>query len=134
MDNSACLSGSERLSRLGYDLESEVDRQRAFSQNSRLKRFAFDQFHGIKAVAILFTIMKYTGDVGMAKLGGSACLTDKTGSRLWMIRDTYVDNFQRDRRVKHSVPTSVGCAHRTMAQLDGLTQIRDGNFKMPIPS
>ena len=71
-------------------------------RTSRFERLAFDQFHDVETLTVLFTVLSDARDIRMMNLRGRARFAQETRSDSGIFRDFSVDDFKRDRR--NSIP------------------------------
>ena len=69
-----CASAAARARRLLHDLERTGERHRSLAADALLERFALDQLHDVKALALLLAVVSDAGDVWMMYGGGAASL------------------------------------------------------------
>ena len=68
MHHAARFGGRQSASRLQDDFESEIQRQRPIAPHALFQRLAFDELHHVKALALLFAVVRDARDIRMMQL------------------------------------------------------------------
>src|SRR4029450_5366672 len=79
-----------------------------------------DKLHRIKALPILFTVMRYSRNVRMMNLRGRAGFAQKSGTSSGIFRQLSTDDLEGDRRIKNGVASTICDRHCPGAEYDGV--------------
>src|SRR6185503_14725112 len=99
--------GGQRARRLFDYFERERKRQWSIAANARFERFAFDQLHDIKTLAILFAVVSDTRNIRVSDLCGRARFAQKTRSDSGHFRDPSVYDFESDDGIQNRVTRTI---------------------------
>ena len=80
MHDATRFSGGECASRLLNHFKCKRKRHRTFATHFGLERFAFDQFHDVETLTVLFAIVSDARDIRMMNLRGRARFAQETRS------------------------------------------------------
>ena len=119
------LSGPRSRSQCARSLfcyfQGEGERHWPFTPDARLERLSLDQFHDIKTLAILFSIVTDLRDIRMVNLRSGARFAEETRASAGIFRHCAIDHFERDLGVQYRIASAVSYCHRSCAELDRKT-------------
>ena len=130
MHNATRFCRSQCARRLLYHFKRQRQRHRTFAPHFGLERFAFDQFHDIETLAVLFTVVSDTRDIRMTDLRGRARFAQEARSCAGILRDSSVDYFKRDNGIQHCVARAISYRHCSGAELDRKAVRADFHFEV----
>src|SRR6516162_345141 len=102
-------------------IQCEAERHSSITTHTRFERFAFDQFHRVETLAILFAVICHSSHVRMTNVRGRTRFAQKTRSRARVLRDFAIDNLESNERVQNCIARAVSYRHRSGAELNRKT-------------
>src|SRR5437899_11678081 len=119
MHDTADFCHSQRARGLLDYLQSNSEGHWPIAADAGLERFAFDQFHGIEALAILFAVISHPSDIWMMNVRSVARFVHETRPRARILRHASVNELQRNRRIQDSIVNGNRTPHSSCARLKG---------------
>src|SRR5262245_18318436 len=99
-------------------IQSHGERHWSIAPYTRFKRFAFDEFHSIETLAVLFSIINHASNIRMMNVRSCSRLAQKTRTCVGISRHFPVDDLEGYNRVQHCVVCTVGDGHRSRTELN----------------
>src|SRR5438067_4601199 len=121
MHNTADFRDSQRARGLLNYFQSDGKRHWPITADTGLKRFSFDEFHGIETLAVLLSIKGHLSDIRMMNVRSRARFAQKPRSRAGILRYTPIDDLKSNSRVQHCIVSAVSYGHRSRTQLNRKT-------------
>src|SRR6266480_7869948 len=121
MHNTACSRSGESTCRLLDYIQSDGKRHRAIAAHTRFKRYAFDQFHRVKALAILFAVICHASHIWVTNVRRRTRFAQKTGPRARILGDLAIDNLESNKRVQNCIARAISYGHRSRTELNRKT-------------
>src|SRR5262249_19367319 len=94
MHDTACFSSNQRPCRLLNYFQRKREWHWPVAADTGFERFALDQFHGIKTLAVSLPIVSDASDVWMTNVRRCARFTQKTRPRVGNLCYAAVDDFE----------------------------------------
>src|SRR5882724_2612126 len=132
MHHTAHFRGSQCERGLLDYFQGNSERHWPIAAHTLFERFALDEFHGVKALAVLLSVIGHPSNVWRMNVCSRARFAQKTRSRAGILRHASIDDFERDSRVQHGVASAVSYGHRSRTQLDGKTICTDLRLEVSV--
>src|SRR6186997_2050175 len=121
MDNTTLLSSSKAARGLFYHFKSKTQRKRPVPSHSFFECFAMNKLHGVKAFAILLTVMNDSRHIRMLNLRGRPGLAQKSRTSSGIFRQLSADNLEGDCRIKNGVSRAIRHRHCSGTEYDRIS-------------
>src|SRR6476619_2984450 len=117
MYDTACFRSGESACRLLDYIQRDGERHRPIAAHTRFKRFAFDQFHRVKTLAVLFAVICHPSHIWVTNVCRRTRFAQKTGPRTRILRDFAIDDLESNNRVQNCVAGAISYGHRSRTEL-----------------
>src|SRR5438067_10137613 len=121
MHNAACFRSGESTCRLLDYIQSDGERHWSVAAHTCFKRFAFDQFHRVKTLAILFAVICHASHIWVTNVRRRTRFAQKTGPRARILRDLAIDDLEGNNRVQNCIARAISYGHRSRTELNRKT-------------
>src|SRR5262249_19161652 len=121
MHDTAGFCSNKSTCSLFNHIQCQGERHGSVATYTRFERFAFDQFHRVETLAILFTVICHSSHVWMTNVRGRTRFAQKTRSRARVLRHFAIDNLESNERVQNCIARAVSYRHRSGTELNGKT-------------
>src|SRR5439155_1487221 len=111
MHHTAHFRGSQCECGLLNYFQRNSERHWPITVHTGFERFAIDQFHGIEALAVLFSVISHPSNVWMMNVRSGTRFAQKPRARAGILRNTSVDDLQRNDRIQNRIASAVGYGH-----------------------
>src|SRR4029077_19330958 len=98
-------------------IQCDGKRHRSITAYMCFERFAFDQFHRVKALAILLAVIRHPGHVWVTNIRRRTCFAQKTGPRAGILCDLAIDDLERNKRIQNCIARAISDGHRSGTKL-----------------
>src|SRR4029077_7805792 len=130
MHDATGFSGRERTRRLLDYFERECERHWTFATDLSFERFAFDQFHNVETLTVLFTVVSDARDIGMMDLRGRARFAQEARSDSGHLRDLSVYDLKSDDGIQNRVACAISNRDCSGAELNRKTVHSDFHLEV----
>src|SRR4249919_1453641 len=113
-------SGESTCSLLDH-IQSDGERHRSIAAHARFERFAFDQFHRVETLAILFAVICHPSHIWMTNVRRRTRFAQKTGSRARILRHLAIDDLESNKRVQNCIARPISYGHCSRTELNRKT-------------
>src|SRR4029453_12289807 len=107
MHHAARFRDSQRARSLLSYFQGRSEWHWSITPHTCFERFAMDKFHRIETLAVLLSVISHLSNVWVMNVRGCARFAQKTGSRIAILRDAPVDDFESYSRVQHCIASAV---------------------------
>src|SRR4029077_18038346 len=80
--------------------------------------FAFDQFHRVETLAILFAVICHPGHIWVTNVCRRTRFAQKTGPRARILRDLAIDDLESNKRVQNCIARAISYGHCSRTELN----------------
>src|SRR6476661_8080338 len=119
-DTAGFCSSESACSLLDY-IQGDRERHRSIAAHTRFKRFAFDQFHGVKTLAILFAVICHPSHIWVTNVRRRTRFAQKTGPRARILRDLPINDLESNKRVQNCIAGAISYGHCSRTELNRKT-------------
>ena len=105
----------------------------SLATHARFERFAFNQFHRVKTLTVLFSVICHPGHIWMTNVCRRTRFAQKTGPRARILRDFAIDNLESNKRVQNCVARAISYRHRSSTKLHRETVCSRLHFEVGVP-
>src|SRR5437762_1308645 len=121
MHNTAGFCSHKSTCRLLNYIQGDGELHRCIPAHSRFERFAFDQFHRVETLAILFAVIDHPSNMWVTNIRSRTSFAQKTRSRARVLRDLAIDDLESNKRVQNCIARAIGYGHRSRTELNRKT-------------
>src|SRR5262245_41489670 len=132
MHDTTSLRHHQSASSLLNYIQCEGERHRSIAAHTRFERFAFDQFHRVETLTVLFAIICHPSHIRMTNVRRRARFAKKTRPRARILCDFAINDFESNKRVQNRIPRAVSYGHRSGTELNGKTVCSRLYFKVSV--
>ena len=118
VNDPACFRRDQRLRGLHGNFQHQAGWQGSVPTHPGIKRLAFDQFHRVETLAVLFAVVRNRRNIGMLELRGCPCFAQEALTGGGVVGNAAANDLEGHRTVQHGVLRPVRSAHRPVPKLD----------------
>src|SRR5512132_4402540 len=119
-DTAGFCSGESTCGLLDY-IQRNGEWHSAIAAHARFERFAFDQFHRVKTLAILLAVICHASHIWVTNVCRRTLFAQKTGPRARILRDLAIDDLESNKRVQNCIARAICFGHRSRTELNRKT-------------
>src|SRR5436190_4952033 len=121
MHNTTDFCSHKSACRLLDYIQGDGELHRSIPAHARFKRFAFDQFHRVETLAILFAVIDHPSNIWVTNIRSRTRFAQKTRSRARVLRDLAIDDLESNKRVQNCIARAISYGHRSRTELNRKT-------------
>src|SRR5438874_11971207 len=118
MHNTAGFCSHKSTCRLLDYIQGDGELHRSIPAHSRFERFAFDQFHRVETLAILFAVIDHPSNIWVTNIRSRTRFAQKTRSRARVLRDLAIDDLESNKRVQNCSARAISYRRRSRTLLN----------------
>src|SRR5437762_7453890 len=121
MHNTAGFCSHKSTCRLLDYIQGDCELHRSIPTHSRFERLAFDQFHRVETLTILFAVIDHPSNIWVTNIRSRTRFAQKTRSRARVLRDLAIDDLESNKRVQNCIARAISYGHRSRTELNRKT-------------
>src|SRR6476469_1887259 len=133
MYNTTSFCSSESTCCLLDYIQREGERHRPVAAHTSFECFAFDQFHRIKTLPVLFAVICHPSHICVTNICRGTRFAQKTRPRARILRDFAIDNLESNKRVQNCVARAISYRHRSSTKLHREPVCSRLHFEVGVP-